>query len=81
MLERTMNLQTAGVPPVMSGFVGNTCNTCEFETITGWGAYKAATVRTGSPMRPERSDASGTCECPLALREGTIWESPLRWVN
>ena len=25
MLERTMNLQTAGVPPVLSGFVGSTC--------------------------------------------------------
>jgi hypothetical protein len=76
-----MNTQIASVPPVLIGFVGNTWYPCEFETANGWGASKAATVRTGSPVRPKRSDASGTCGCLLALKEGTIWESPVRWVN
>ena len=76
--------QTPSIPAVVCGFVINTMNACEFEQSTGWGAKKAATVRTGPSMRPEpTSVAPGMYGCPMnaARREGTIWESPAGWVN
>ena len=84
MYTRSLALYTTTNPAVVSGLVSSTMNSSELEMFKGWGALKAATVRTGPSVRPEPiSDAPGTYGCPLnaARREGTIWESPVRWVN